>query len=98
MLSTVGLMGKEDTPVNHLSGGQKQRVAIARALTMNAKLILADEPTGALDTNNTERLMELLTKINRQNVTIVIVTHDQSVAECCQKIYRLVDGELLHSS
>ena len=98
VLSLVGLSGKAKMYPNELSGGEQQRVAIARAIAKNPKLLLCDEPTGALDTNNTERLMELLTKINRQNVTIVIVTHDQSVAECCQKIYRLVDGELLHSS
>ena len=95
MLSAVGLAGKESTLVNQLSGGQKQRVAIARALTMNAKLILADEPTGALDTYNTDRLMELLTEINRQKTTIVIVTHDLNVAKRCQRNFRLVDGALM---
>ena len=97
MLSTVGLSNFLNIPVNQLSGGQKQRVAIARALTMNAKLILADEPTGSLDTQNTKQLMDLLVKINSKGVTMLIVTHDPYVAECCQKQYRLIDGELHNS-
>lgn len=79
---------------NQLSGGQKQRVAIARTLVMGVDVILADEPTGALDSGNTEKLMELLSSLNKEGLTIVIVTHDMSVASVCTKQYELKDGEL----
>lgn len=94
MLSVVGLQDIAKKPVNQLSGGQRQRVAIARALTMDAKFILADEPTGALDTKNTEALMNLLMNINRKGVTMLLVTHDCYVAERCHKQYKIVDGML----
>ena len=93
MMDEVGLKGLYHKPAGKLSGGQKQRVAIARALNMNAQIILADEPTGALDRENTILLMELLQKINREKgLTMLIVTHDPLVAETCKKEYRLVDG------
>lgn len=95
MLDEVGLKGLYHKPTGKLSGGQKQRVAIARALNMNAKIILADEPTGALDRGNTILLMELLQKINKEKgLTILIVTHDPLVANACQKEYRLIDGKI----
>jgi putative ABC transport system ATP-binding protein len=93
-LQKVGLFGIEKKPVFQLSGGQKQRVAIARALTMDAEVILADEPTGALDSENTKELMNLFQKINEQGVTILIVTHDPLVAAACPKEYRIIDGKL----
>ena len=93
VMDEVGLKGLYHKPAGKLSGGQKQRVAIARALNMNAQIILADEPTGALDRENTILLMELLQKINREKgLTMLIVTHDPLVAETCKKEYRLVDG------
>ena len=93
-LAHVGLEGLEKKPVHQLSGGQRQRVAIARALTMNARLILADEPTGALDSHHTEELMELLKDLNRSGVTILIVTHNAYVASQCPVRYEIVDGTL----
>ena len=93
VMDEVGLNGLYHKTAGKLSGGQKQRVAIARALNMNAQIILADEPTGALDRENTILLMELLQKINREKgLTMLIVTHDPLVAETCKKEYRLVDG------
>lgn len=95
MLAAVGLAELASKPVNQLSGGQKQRVAIARALTMNAEIIFADEPTGALDTQNAMDLMNLFEEINSKGVTIVIVTHNNLIAEHCHKQYRIIDGQLL---
>lgn len=94
MLRAVRLAGLTDRPVNQLSGGQKQRVAIARALTMRAEIILADEPTGALDSQNTIELMQLFEEINARGVTVVLVTHNDLVAARCQKQYRIVDGQI----
>lgn len=94
MLRAVGLEGLTDRSVNQLSGGQKQRVTIARALTMRAEIILADEPTGALDSQNTIELMQLFEKINSRGVTVVLVTHNDLVAARCQKQYRIVDGQI----
>ena len=84
-----------DKPTSKLSGGQKQRVAIARALNMNAKVIIADEPTGALDSENTESLMRLLQKLNETGITMIIVTHNPVVAKMCKKRYVLTDGKLV---
>jgi putative ABC transport system ATP-binding protein len=94
MLSEVGLGGLHNKLTNQLSGGQQQRVAIARALAMNAKLILADEPTGALDSKNTDDLMKLVQKVNQKGVTVLIVTHNPNVADCCNTHYHIVDGEV----
>lgn len=93
-LRLVGLAGLEKKPANQLSGGQSQRVAIARAVSMNAKIILADEPTGALDTENTKSLMELLTTLNQQGIAMVIATHNPIVAEQCPLRYHITDGIL----
>ena len=95
VMDEVGLKGLYHKPAGKLSGGQKQRVAIARALNMNAQIILADEPTGALDRENTILLMELLQKINREKgLTMLIVTHDPLVAEACKQEYHLIDGKI----
>ncbi len=77
---------------NELSGGQKQRVAIARALITNPKVILADEPTGALDSATSMEMMDLLTEINKKGITMVIVTHEHDIAARTQKIVRITDG------
>lgn len=83
-----------NTHVNVLSGGEKQRVAIARALILNPRIIIADEPTGNLDCENKEIVLNLLKKVNSLGCAIVIITHDMSVAECAKKIYELRDGRL----
>lgn len=85
-------LAKKD--VNKLSGGQKQRVAIARAIVNNPRFILADEPTGALDTATTEQIMEVFKELNKQGKTVIIITHDPQVAESCGRIIRIED-ELL---
>ena len=80
--------------MNHLSGGQRQRGAICRALAMDAEVSGADEPTGALDLSNTESLMDLLERLNKQGITVIIVTHDPYVANRCTMEYVIEDGKL----
>lgn len=94
LLQQVGLEGLEHKKVNQLSGGQRQRVAICRALAMDAEVIVADEPTGALDLANTESLMDLLERLNKQGITVIIVTHDPYVANRCTVEYVIEDGKL----
>lgn len=94
LLQQVGLEGLEHKKVNQLSGGQRQRVAICRALVMDAEVIVADEPTGALDLSNTESLMDLLERLNKQGITVIIVTHDPYVANRCTMEYVIEDGKL----
>lgn len=94
LLQQVGLEGLEHKKVNQLSGGQRQRVAICRALAMDAEVIVADEPTGALDLSNTESLMDLLERLNKQGIAVIIVTHDPYVANRCTMEYVIEDGKL----
>lgn len=81
------------TPL-HLSGGQQQRCAIARAIVSDSKVILADEPTGALDSRTGEKVMEILESINRSGKTVIIITHDMNIANHCKRIIRIEDGKL----
>jgi len=91
-LEKVGLLDWAHHLPSELSGGQKQRVAIARALAANPKLLLADEPTGALDTTTSYEIMEFLQQLNDEGKTILIVTHEEDIAEMCKRIVRLRDG------
>jgi putative ABC transport system ATP-binding protein len=94
-LVQVGLSDRIQNRPNQLSGGQQQRVAIARALVNHPALVLADEPTGALDSKTSEEIMNLLTELNQQGTTIAIVTHDANVAARTKRIIRMVDGVII---
>lgn len=94
-LKSVGMEQFARKPANKLSGGQKQRVAIARAIVNEPLLILADEPTGALDTKTSAEIMEVFKKLNSEGKTIVIVTHDEKVAEQCGRIIEISDGKII---
>lgn len=93
-LGRVGLSDRLNFVPNQLSGGQKQRVAIARALVNNPKIILADEPTGALDSKSSRQVMELFGKLNEEGVTVIMITHDSNVAKCAKRIVDIFDGEI----
>lgn len=95
-IERVGLKGKDQKYPKQLSGGQQQRVAIARALINNPKFIIADEPTGALDTHTSEEVMKLFTSLNQEdNVTLILVTHDPEVIPYCRRLIRIRDGAII---
>jgi putative ABC transport system ATP-binding protein len=93
-LAKVDLTHRIGHRPSELSGGEKQRVAIARALVANPSLLLADEPTGNLDSKFTEEIFVQLQALNREGTTVVMVTHDESLARRCEKIYRIKDGQI----
>ena len=93
-LDKVGLSDRMNFIPNQLSGGQKQRVAIARAIVNNPEILLADEPTGALDSKSSHQVMELFQKLNDEGVTVVMITHDSHVAQCAKRIVDIFDGEI----
>lgn len=95
-LERVGLSDKLKNYPNQLSGGQQQRVSIARALAGNPSVILADEPTGALDSKTGREVLELLKNLNREGNTIALITHDNSIAQQAQRIIRLEDGKVVY--
>ena len=93
-LERVGLGDRVNFRPTRLSGGQKQRVAIARAMVNHPKILLADEPTGALDSKSGEQIMELFDSLNEEGVTIVMITHDPRIAAKAKRIVRIIDGEI----
>ena len=93
-LERVGLADRVDFKPNQLSGGQMQRVAIARAIVNNPKLLLADEPTGALDTKSGAQVMELFQKLNDEGVSVLMITHDPEIAAHAKRVVMIRDGEL----
>ncbi len=95
VLEKLGMSAQEKKRVNQLSGGQKQRVALARALVKSPALLLADEPTGALDSQTGKEIMQLLLERNREGVTLIIVTHDEQVAAYCQRTIVISDGKIV---
>jgi putative ABC transport system ATP-binding protein len=94
VLEKVGLGDRMDHKPNELSGGQRQRVAVARALVMNPSIILADEPTGNLDSVTSEGILDLFEEINKDGNTVIVVTHEEAVAARSQRVIRLIDGRL----
>jgi putative ABC transport system ATP-binding protein len=94
MLTNVGLADRIDHKPNELSGGQRQRVAVARALINNPAILLADEPTGNLDSKTSEEIMQLFSNIHKQGNTLIVVTHEEDIARHAHRIIRLKDGQI----
>lgn len=97
-LKSVGLLDRANHTSSQLSGGEQQRVAIARALVNNPKILLADEPTGNLDSKTGVEIMESISNLNKQGITIVMVTHDKNIASYAQRIIELKDGEIVRDN
>jgi putative ABC transport system ATP-binding protein len=94
-LRSVGLESRIDHTPNQLSGGQQQRVALARAIVTNPAMILADEPTGALDSRSTHEVLDLFDRLNSEGRTVVVITHEHDVAARCRRVVRLLDGQIV---
>jgi putative ABC transport system ATP-binding protein len=97
-LTRVGLEKRLNNKPNQLSGGQQQRVAIARAIVNRPVVLLADEPTGALDSRTTQEVLDIFTELNASGITVVMVTHEPDVARKTQRIVWFRDGEIIHSN
>jgi putative ABC transport system ATP-binding protein len=95
VLQHVGMADRASHLPNQLSGGQQQRVAIARALVNRPSLLIADEPTGALDSRNSEQVMSLFKSLHAEGHTLLMVTHDPAIGDCADRIVKLRDGEVL---
>jgi len=96
LLEQVGLSKRAHHLPRQLSGGERQRVAIARALATDPELILADEPTGNLDSSTSAEIMDLFKSLHKAGKTIIVVTHDPRIARCAKKIYNIIDGKIYH--
>ena len=96
-LERVGLGNRTNNKPSQLSGGQQQRVAIARAIVNTPVLLLADEPTGALDTQTTQEILDIFHELNNQGMTVVMVTHEPEVARSTQRVVWFRDGEVIHA-
>jgi len=94
-LEKVGLIDRVNHRPNEISGGQKQRVAIARAIVNNPAVIMADEPTGNLDTKSSNEIMKIFQKLNNEGATVVMVTHEDSIAQSAKRIVKFLDGEII---
>ena len=95
LLEKVGLGARINHMPNEISGGQKQRIAIARALANKPSILLADEPTGNLDTASSVEIMELFTQLNKEGVTVIVVTHEDDIAEFTKRVIRFRDGQII---
>lgn len=98
VLARVGLAGYEDQLPQNMSGGQQQRVSIARAIVANPHFLIADEPTGALDSETSQEIMDLFKKLNQTGTTIIMVTHDPRVADQCERVVKIIDGRIVSDS
>ena len=98
LLESVGLSHRSEFSPSSISGGERQRVAIARALANDPKIIIADEPTGNLDLKNSDEVMKILSNLNRDGRTIIMVTHNPEITENCSRVIRLRDGQIMESA
>lgn len=98
LLESVGVSHRADFSPSNISGGERQRVAIARALANNPEIIIADEPTGNLDLKSTEEVMDILSGLNREGRTIIMVTHNPEITKYCNRVIRMRDGRILDQS